>query len=300
MGLRIRTNVASVNSQRNLAKSTESMQQNMTKLSSGYRINKSADDAAGLAISETMKGQIRSLEQAKRNANDGISLVQVAEGSFAEVSNIMVRLRELATQAASDTLGNQERTFTNREYNQLVNEIERITNTTKWNSLPLLQGRDKLTDAAGGDDSLFTIHVGAGDGLEANTDTISIGVENLKIDVRELELINDEGNNIGPAEPGGPFERQMAADKLSIIDKALNTMAQNRSYLGAQQSRLTSAVNNLGVQIENLKSANSQIRDVDFAEETAAFTQNRILQQAGMSVLSQANSAPEVVMSLLR
>lgn len=300
MGLRIRTNVASVNSQRNLSKATEAMQQNMTKLSSGYRINKSADDAAGLAISETMKGQIRSLEQAKRNANDGISMVQVAEGSFAEVSNIMVRLRELATQAASDTLGNQERTFTNREYNQLVNEIERITNTTEWNSLPLLQGREKLTEVAGGDDSLFTIHVGAGDGLEPNTDTISIGVENLKIDVRELELINEDGNNIGPAEPGGPFERQMAADKLRVIDKALNTMAQNRSYLGAQQSRLNSAVNNLGVQIENLKSANSQIRDVDFAEETAAFTQNRILQQAGMSVLSQANSAPEVVMSLLR
>ena len=299
MGLRIRTNTASVNAQRNLSKSTEAMQGNMTRLSSGYRINKSADDAAGLAISETMKGHIRSLEQARRNANDGISLVQVAEGSYSEVTNIMVRLRELATQAASDTLGNAERTFTNREYNQLVNEIDRITNTTKWNNLPLLQGRDKLTEAAG-DDSLFVIHVGAGDGLVENTDTITIGVENLKIDVNELGLTNEEGNNIGPAEVGGEFTRQRAADKLSVIDNALNQMAHNRSYLGAQQSRMTSAVNNLGVQIENLKSANSQIRDVDFAEETAAFTQNRILQQAGMSVLSQANQTPEVVMALLR
>lgn len=299
MGLRIRTNTASVNAQRNLSKSTEAMQGNMTKLSSGYRINKSADDAAGLAISESMKGNIRSLEQARRNANDGISLVQVAEGSYSEVTNIMVRLRELATQAASDTLGNSERTFTNREYNQLVNEIDRITNTTKWNNLPLLQGRDKLTEAAG-DDSLFVIHVGAGDGLEENTDTISIGVENLKIDVNELGLVSDDGSNIGPAEIGGEFSRQKAAEKLGVIDRALNQMAHNRSYLGAQQSRMTSAVNNLGIQIENLKSANSQIRDVDFAEETASFTQNRILQQAGMSVLSQANQAPEVVMSLLR
>jgi flagellin len=299
MGLRIRTNVASVNSQRNLGKSTDAIQENMQKLSSGYRINKSADDAAGLAISETMKGQIRSLEQARRNANDGVSLVQVAEGSFSEVTNIMIRLRELATQAASDTIGNTERTFTNREYNQLVTEIQRITNTTKWNSLPLLQGQEALSETVG-DDSLFTIHVGAGDGLVDNTDTIRIGVENLKIDVDALGLLNDEGNNIGPAEIGGEFTRTMAAEKLSVIDNALNAMANNRSYLGAQQSRLTSTVNNLGVQIENLKSANSRIRDVDFADETASFTQNRILQQAGVSVLSQANSAPEVAMALLR
>lgn len=293
MGLRIRTNIASVNSQRNMEMSTAATGENMAKLSSGYRINKAADDAAGLAISESMKGRIRSLSQAKRNASDGVSLVQVAEGSMNEVSNILIRLRELATQAASDTIGNVERGYTNREYVQLVSEVQRISNTTEWNGVKLLSGQEAV-----GDPTQFTIHVGAGDGSVENTDTIRIGVENLKVNAQEMGLgIESE---IGPVNPEDGFSREIAAQKLTTIDKALSGIASNRAYLGAQQSRLGSTINNLGVQIENLKSANSRIRDVDFAEESASFTQNKILQQAGASVLAQANQLPEVALSLLR
>ena len=293
MGLRIRTNVASLTAQRTLGQTTQGLSENMTKLSSGYRINKAADDAAGLAISETMKAQIRSLDQAKRNANDGVSLVQVAEGSFNEVSNILVRLRELATQASSDTIGNKERSFANREYVQLVNEIQRISNTSQFNGWPLLGGQEALPD-----ESMFTIHIGGGSGLKENTDTLRIGVENLQVSVEKLGL--GTGAEVGPVNPEDNFARETAAQKLETIDSALQMIASNRSYLGAQQSRLNSAINNLGVQIENLKSANSRIRDVDFAEETASLTQNKILQQAGMSVLSQANSAPDIALALLR
>lgn len=293
MGLRIRTNVASLQAQRNMGNSTNAMGENIAKLSSGYRINKAADDAAGLAISETMKANTRSLDQAKRNAMDGISMVQTAEGSMNEVSNILIRMRELATQSASDTIGNTERGYSNREYVQLVNEIQRISNTTSFNGIPLLQGQEAV-----GDPSMFTIHVGSGDGLKENTDTIQIGVENLKINIEDMGL--GTGAEIGPAETGGEFTREIAASKLSVIDSALQRISSNRSYIGAQQSRLGSTINNLGVQIENLKSANSRIRDVDFAEETASFTQNKILQQAGGSVLMQANQAPEVALSLLR
>ena len=293
MGLRIRTNIASVNAQRNLGLSTAATGESMAKLSSGYRINKSADDAAGLAISETMKAQTRSLDQAKRNAMDGISMVQVAEGSMNEVSNILVRLRELTTQAASDTIGNKERVFSNREYGALVDEIQRISNTTSWNGVPLLSGQDAV-----GDQSMFTIHVGAGDGTKANTDQIRIGVESMKINVEDLGLGREA--EIGPMNAGDDFTRETAAAKLTVIDNAIQTINTNRSYIGAQQSRLSSTVNNLGVQIENLKSANSRIRDVDFAEETANLTQSKILQQAGASVLTQANQGPEVALALLR
>jgi flagellin len=293
MGLRIRTNVASANAQRNLGNSTHALGEDMGKLSSGYRINKSADDAAGLAISETLKAKTRSLEQAKRNANDGVSLIQTAEGSMNEVSNILVRLRELATQSASDTIGNQERSYTNREYVQLVNEIQRISNTTNYNGTPLLSGGEAV-----GDESMFTIHVGSGDGQIENTDTIRIGTENLKINVEEMGLGTE--SEIGPIEGGDEFTRETAAAKLSVLDNALQLVASNRAYLGAQQSRLNSTINNLGVQTENMKSTNSRIRDVDFAEVTANFTQNKILQQAGASVLAQANSSPEIALALLR
>ncbi len=293
MGLRIRTNIASVNAQRNLGNSTNALGEDMAKLSSGYRINKSADDAAGLAISETLKAKTRSLEQAKRNANDGVSLIQTAEGSMNEVSNILVRLRELATQASSDTIGNKERSYTNREYVQLVNEIERISNTTNYNGTPLLSGSE-----ATGDESMFTIHVGAGDGLTENTDTIRIGTENLKISIEEMGLGTQ--SEIGPMEDGEAFTRETAASKLTVLDNALQLVASNRAYLGAQQSRLNSTINNLGVQTENMKSINSRIRDVDFADVTASFTQNKILQQAGASVLAQANSSPEIALALLR
>ena len=291
MGLRVRTNVASLNAQRRMGQTTNSLQGSQEKLASGYRINKAADDAAGLAMSESAKARIRSLEQAKRNANDGVSLIQVAEGSMNEVSNVLVRLRELATQAASDTIGNTERSFTNKEYTQMVKEIDRIANTTEWNGTPLMTTNED-------NDGLFTLHIGAGDGSAENTDTIKIDAATLALNTETLGL--GQGAEIGPVEANGSFDRQDAADKLGVIDQALETIATNRSYLGAQQNRLGSAIRNLGVQVENLNAANSRIRDVDFASETAKFTQEKILQQAGASILAQANAAPEIALSLLR
>ena len=293
MGLRIKTNIASINSQRRLEKTTGSMQENMAKLSSGYRINKSADDAAGLAISETMTAQIRSLGQAKRNANDGISMIQVAEGGMNEISNILVRMRELATQSASDTIGNKERSYTNKEYNELVSEVDRIINTTEFNGLKLLGGEEGVGA------SELVLHIGAGDGTVENTDTIKIDVNDIQISAEE-NLGLEAGAMIGPEESDGDFDRQDAADKLTILDDAISTVAENRATLGSKQSRLSSSINNLGVQIENLSSSRSRIRDVDFASETAEFSQNRILAQAGTSVLAQAGSTPELAISLLR
>ena len=293
MGLRIKTNVASLNSQRRLAETTNSMQKDMEKLSSGYRINRSADDAAGLAISETMSAQIRSLDQAKRNANDGISMIQVAEGGMVEISNMLVRMRELATQAASDTIGNKERSFANKEYNELVEEVDRVINTTEFNGLKLLQGEDGV----GASELVF--HVGSGDGTAENTDTISLDVENIKINATDT-LGLESGAQIGPEESDGDFDRADAAEKLNVLDEAISSVAGNRATLGAKQSRLTTSINSLGVQIENLSSSRSRIRDVDFAAQTAQFSQNRILAQAGTSVLAQAGALPELAMGLLR
>lgn len=297
MGLRIKTNISSINAQRNLSSTNNAVKENMQQLSSGYRINKAGDDAAGLAISNNITAKTRSLEQAARNANDGVSLVSIAESGMNEITNILTRLRELATQAASDTISNTERGYTNREYTKLVDEIERIANTTEWNGLKVLQGAANNTDFG---EDLITIHVGAGDGTMANRDTI-------KLDINEMSLIPSEdlglgasGSQIGPENAGDHFTREMAAEKLQTIDQALGRVASTRATLGAQQSRLTSAINSLGIQVENYKSANSRIRDVDFASATAAFTQNRILAQAGASVLAQANTEPEIVMQLLR
>lgn len=294
MGLRIRTNVPSLVAQRRMGETTSRMQTNMEKLSSGFRINKSADDAAGLAISETLTGKIRSMDQAKRNANDGISLIQVAEGSMNEISNILIRMRELATQASSDTIGDLERSYTNKEYNELVDEIDRIAATTEFNGVNLLQGSD-------GNDGLekLTIHVGAGPGVTENTDTIDFDIESIRLNAGEV-LGLEKGAAIGPEEADGSFERETAAEKLTIIDDAIKKVAGNRATLGAKQSRLSSTINNLSIQVENMSTSRSRIRDVDFASETALFTQNRILAQAGSSVLAQASSIPELAINLIR
>lgn len=297
MGLRIKTNISSINAQRNLSKTNGQTREVMQQLSSGYRINKAADDAAGLAISNNITAKTRSLEQAARNANDGVSLVAIAESGMNEITNILTRLRELATQAASDTISNVERGYTNREYTKLVDEIQRIANTTEWNGLKVLQGSANNGDFG---DDLITIHVGAGDGTVENRDTIKLDIDAMSLIPSEDLGLEATGSQIGPENEGDTFSRAMAADKLKTIDAALGKVASTRATLGAQQSRLTSAINNLGIQVENYKSANSRIRDVDFAAATAEFTQNKILSQAGASVLAQANQEPEIVMQLLR
>jgi len=297
MGLRIKTNISSINAQRSLSSTNNAVKENMQQLSSGYRINKAGDDAAGLAISNNITAKTRSLEQAARNANDGVSLVSIAESGMNEITNILTRLRELATQSASDTISNVERGYTNREYTKLVDEIDRIANTTEWNGLKILQGS---ANNEGFGNDLITIHVGAGDGSVANRDTIKLDIDEMSlIPSRDLGLAST-GSQIGPESPDDDFTREMAAEKLTTIDKALGRVASTRATLGSQQSRLSSAINSLGIQVENYKSANSRIRDVDFAAATAAFTQNKILAQAGASVLAQANAEPEIVMQLLR
>jgi flagellin len=297
MGLRIKTNISSINAQRNLGSTNNAGRETMQQLSSGYRINKAADDAAGLAISNNLTAKTRSLEQASRNANDGISMVSVAESGMNEITNILMRLRELATQASSDTISNVERGYTNKEYTKLVDEVQRIANTTEWNGLKVLQG-SKNNEEFGND--LITIHVGAGDGTVENRDTIKLDIDAMSLIPAEDLGLSATGSQIGPENAGDEFTRSMASEKLGTIDNALSKVASTRATLGAQQSRLSSAINNIGIQVENYKSANSRIRDVDFAAATAAFTQNKILAQAGASVLAQANQEPEIVMQLLR
>lgn len=292
MGMRIRTNVASNVAQRNMEKNNADMSQSLERLSSGYRINKSADDAAGLAITENLRGTIRGLNVAKRNANDAVSFVQVAEGSMNEMSNILIRMRELTVQSASDTLGEQERSFLNREYVQLVDEMDRIGQSTEFNGRKFFDPENDL--------SQYVVQVGTnGTAPEDNIDTITINLEGLKFNTEMLGF-GKEGE-IGAVELGedGPSREDIAA-KLGTIDDALTRMASERSNLGAIQNRLNSAISNLGISVESQSAAMSRIKDVDFAAETATLTQARIMTQSTTSVLSQANASPELALQLLR
>jgi len=293
MGLRIRTNTASLVAQRYLNDNNSAMGESLEKLSSGYRINKSKDDAAGLAVTETMRAKIRGLGQAKRNSNDAISMLQVAEGSMNEMGNVLVRMRELTVQAASDTIGSRERALLNREYTKLADEIDRIAATTEFNG-KFFFGAD------GNGPSKYVVQVGTnGTPAEANIDTLSIDLEGLRFTAAGLGIGKEA--EIGPvaSTEQGP-EREVIAEKLGTIDSALERLASERASLGSMQSRLGSTLNNLSIQTENLNTARSRIKDVDFAEETAVMAQQRILSQSNLSVLSQANQMPDMALSLLR
>lgn len=274
MGLRINTNLAAMASQRALQHSSEEQATSFQRLASGTRITKSADDAAGLSISEKLKSQIRSLSQAERNANDGVSFVQVAEGGMNEIGNMLVRLRELGIQAASDTIGDTERGFVDKEVQQLKAEIDRIANVTTFNGTPLLNGK------AGHD---MSFHIGAqkGDAIMFKPDTYNVQAGQLGID--GLDYKSADG----------------ARDALDVVDNAINLVSGARADLGAQQNKLTSTINNLAIQKENYSAANSRIRDTDIASESSALVRGNILQQAGVSVLAQANSAPQSALRLL-
>lgn len=273
---RINTNVQSLSAQRHLGNTKTQLDSNMRKLSSGERITRAADDAAGLAISEKLKANIRSLGQAKRNAGDGISLIQTAEGGLSEVSNIVIRLRELAMQTASDTVGDTEREFSNIEFQQLKNEIERISQSAEFN------GR-KLLDGSGG---IAEIQVGIGN--DAFNDRISYDGSKIASTLQDLgiggELVADKESS------------QLA---LSKLDDALVKINGNRAELGALQNRLQSVTNSIGISEENLSAANSRIRDVDVASESAKLARSNILAQAGTSVLAQANQTPQLALKLI-
>jgi flagellin len=277
MGLRINTNVASLNAQRNLGSTRISMNRSLEKLSSGQRINRAGDDAAGLAISENLKAQIRGLGQAERNAEDGISLVQIAEGALGEVSNILIRLRELSVQAASDTIGTTERKFLNVEFEQLTSEVDRIANSTEFNRVPLLNGTG----------AVFDIQIGTRN--DPISDRLTFDASSADVNIAALGL------NLASVS-----DKISAQNSLTSIDQAIISVSGIRADFGALQNRLQSTVNNIQTSIENLASANSRVRDTDVAAETAELTKQNILMQAGTSVLSQANSSTNSALALIQ
>jgi flagellin len=275
MGLRVNTNVASINAQRNLSSVTDRLAGNYRRLSTGLRISTAADDAAGLAISERLRAQVRSLEQAKRNANDGISLVQTGEGALNEVSSILTRLRELAVQSANGSVSNQDRNTLNEEFQSLISEVNRIGNSTEFNGIKLLDGSSSGVS--------FQVGFGTTTGIDTLSVTLSPALS-TSLSLQSLDI-------------GSGGTTTTAIDN---IDVAINTVSSLRGSLGAVQNRLGSTINNLAIQVENLSAAESRIRDVDVAYETAQLTRNSILQQASISVLSQANAQPQSALTLLR
>ncbi len=276
MGLRINTNISSIAAQRALGITKNNLDSNLRKLSSGERITRASDDAAGLAISEKLKSHIRGLRQAKRNSDDGVSLIQTAEGALNEISNIIIRLRELSIQAASDTVGDTERGFSNIEFQNLLEEIQRISKGSEFN------GR-KLLDGTGG---MVEIQVG----IHNDPTNDRIKYDSTSTDTT-LESLGLTGENIA--------HKEGAQLSLSKLDDALVRINGTRANLGALQNRLQSASSTIAITEENFSAANSRIRDVDVAAETADMAKNNILSQAGVSVLAQANQAPNFALKLL-
>ena len=274
MGIRINTNVSSINTRRHLANSTIAFNKSMEKLSSGLRINRAGDDAAGLAISESLKSDIRALDQASRNAADGISLVQTGEGSLDEVSSILLRMKELAEQSLNGTLSNTDRGYLNAEFGALSAEIDRISDATEFNGVKLLDGN-------GG---TISIQVGIGTGT---SDKVAVNIGTAR-DTATLGLSAQIDSASG------------ATTAMDQIDLAISTVTSARSDFGAVQNRLESSIRNINMTSENLAAANSRIRDVDIAKETSRMTSYQILQQAGVSMLAQANTSTSLAMSLLR
>lgn len=276
MGFRINTNVSSIAAQRTLGINNRESESNLSKLSSGSRITKAADDAAGLAISEKLKSNIRSLKQADRNANDGISMVQTAEGGLNEVSSILTRMRELAVQTASDTVGDVERGMTNMEYQNLKLELDRISQVTEFNGKKLLSG----------DGDMYEFQIGANndafqDRISYDASQVNSRLESLGVD--SLDVSTKAGSQ----------------DSLAALDGAIEKVSGQRAFLGAIQNRLVSTSNNLQTNVENLSAANSRIRDVDYADATATKAKNDILSAAGTSVLAQANMSGQNALKLI-
>ena len=277
MGLRIMTNTTSLNAQRQMAITRGNLDKSLERLASGSRINHAGDDAAGLAISENLKAQVRGMRQAKRNALDGVSLIQVSEGGLNEISNMMVRLRELAIQAASDTVGDTERQFADREFQSLKQEIDRIANVTQFNGTPLLNGKS----------GIFEIQVGT-----QNNPILDRVVYNGERSDASLDSLKLGGESVAT--------KQGSQLSLSVIDDALIRVNSIRADLGALQNRLQSTISNLAISDENLSAANSRIRDTDMAEEVSEMTKNNILMQAGIAVLGQANNVNSSALKLLQ
>ena len=275
MSLTINTNIMSLNAQRNLSGTQNALSTSMQRLSSGLRINSAADDAAGLAISVGMNAQVKSMNQAVRNANDGVSLAQTAEGSLNETTNLLTRMRELAQESATGTVSNTQRTSIQNEFTQLSSEIDRIANATQFNGTNLLDG---------------TLSTGI---------SFQIGTNNTANDSISLSVTAAGSSALGLGATAVSTQGT-AQSALGIIDSALSGVSTLRGTLGAVQNRLQSSISNIQVAVENVSAAMSRIRDVDVAAETANMTRANILVQAGVSILSQANSSPQAALKLLQ
>lgn len=274
MALTINNNIASISAQRNLSVSSGALQRSVERLSSGLRITRAADDAAGLGVSEVLRAQIRSINQVIRNANDGISLTQIADGAASTIGNLLTRMRELAAQSSTGTLGSTERSYLDQEFLALRSEIDRIAKVTEFNGNFLLSGASNS----------FTLQVGFRSGAN---DTLSISLRDLDLDSLSLSSVNisTAGN---------------AQSALSNIDSAISAVATARADYGSYQNRFEATIASLQVTSENFTAAESRIRDADIAFETAVFTRNQILVQSGIAVLAQANALPQQALALLR
>ena len=271
--LSIRSNPVSLNAQKHLATTQSRLGKTLEQLSSGFRINKAADDAAGLAISESMRAQIRGLNQAKRNANDGISLLQTAEGALSEISNIIIRMREISVQGVTGSLTSTDRGYLNTEFDNLRSEITRISNVTEFNGSNLLNANSNT----------FSFQVG----IKNNTDSLL----SVTLSSMNSTSLNLSGSALTTADG--------SSGSIALCDEALTSVSSLRSTIGATQNRLNSTIMNLMTSSENLTSANSRIKDIDVASATAAMTKQQILIQAGTTVLTQANSSPQMALSLI-
>ena len=296
--MRINHNISALNTYRQLSINQTLGNKSLEKLSSGLRINRAGDDAAGLAISEKMRAQIRGLDMASKNAQDAISLIQTAEGALNETHSILQRMRELAVQAANDTNTIDDRRELQKEVNQLIDEIDRIAKNTEFNTKNLLG--EVSGDAFTGNAQKFTFHIGANEGqnieLEINSmDSARIGI--IESGVNGISSLRVSG--VEDAESGGILTQSGANKAISNIEKAIQMVSAERAKLGAYQNRLEHTINNLGTASENLSAAESRIRDVDMAKEMMEFTKMNILQQAATAMLAQANMQPQMVLQLL-
>ena len=309
--MRIQHNISALNTHRNLAFNNAQASKNLEKLSSGYKVNRAGDDAAGLAISEKMRGQIRGLDMATKNAQDSVSLIQTAEGALNETHAILQRMRELAVQSANDTNVSSDREAIQLEINSLAKEITRISTDTEFNTQKLLTGSfgGKVQSAADFDINKATttggkvFHIGANSSQAinmsiGNMSATALGVKALGNDEADSVVALDEDAKI--SEVGINLSTQTAANNsIKALDLALNRVSETRASLGAVQNRLEHTINNLGATSENLTAAESRIRDTDMAKEMMGFTKNNILMQAAQSMLAQANQQPQGVLQLL-
>ncbi|MDM5361250.1 flagellin Hag [Peribacillus sp. RS7] len=276
----INHNISALNTHRQLSSATNAQSKSMEKLSSGLRINSAADDAAGLAISEKMRGQIRGLDQATRNSQDGISLIQTAEGALNETHDILQRMRELAVQSGNDTNVEADRQSVQDEFDQLAKEITRISSTTEFNTQKLLDGSGDFTFQIGANkDQSLTVTIDAMDATKLGVATGTDEASTVGLDIKTQTGANDA---------------------IALINTAIETVSTQRSKLGATQNRLEHTINNLSTSSENLTASESRIRDVDMAKEMMTQTKNSILSQASQAMLAQANQQPQGVLQLLR